>query len=609
MMRSLLLAFTTCIYMLSCQSTQPVPDHRATEHVRLDAFRTAVAWPAPEIDVVAGLINQYTALGMHAEAAAFFGPRAAETLGTREHPWLLAASALFEVLNADAVPLLRRRAHVEAQLARLDEAVAEEEGLARYLRGIVQVSVPPSFDVLDRGIEDLEWVVEQQANFPAGIVRGALRELANAYTVRGEPDRAERALAASGHAPNEGDGSRSTGFSVRAEEGFRFSPPRVLDLGEGLYHAEAYDFGDIGFIETPEGLVIVDAGTFPQNAMDALQAVRTYTTAPLRTLVLTHGHWDHMGGAAAYVNEGAEVVASALLPEAVAHIELVEPPPFRWFFGNAPVDLSVTPDVLIEEPTTLATSRTIELIPVVGGETHDAVIVHVPDAGAVWVGDVFMPYLGAPFTEEGDPEALLDTIDRILALEPSVLLHGHPPLTELWTVQALPGLRDALTVLINETLTAIADGRPVHAAVRDNVMPASLADTPQAVMPYLVMREGVIKRLYDLRTGYWQADREGIELLAPTDWARALDHLGASESSYARAAESLLAEGEAALPLRLLDIGLVQHPSSTRLAALREQCLHRLRALHQLSEPFRFIVYSETTGVELQPLSLPAPLP
>ncbi|MEM6927803.1 MAG: MBL fold metallo-hydrolase, partial [Myxococcota bacterium] len=394
----------------------------------------------------------------------------------------------------------------------------------------------------------------------------------------------------------------ATGFSVTAEAGFRFQPPVLRTVAPGIHHAEAYDFGDMSFVETPDGLVVIDAGTFPENSALALAAVREVTQAPIQTLVLTHAHWDHIGGAATFVDLGAQVIVESRFDEELSQVSLANPPAFRWFFSDRPVPLDVAADTIVSEPTTIATSRRIDVIPVQGGETEDALVVHVPDAGVVFVGDVFMPYLGAPFTEEGNPVALLETIDTILALEPQLLVHGHPPLTELWTVERLPVLRDALSELVDATFASIREGRTLDEALRDNVLPESLIDDPGAVLPYLTMRQGVVKRLYDANTGYWQSDRTGIEILADSDWARALDLLGGGESAYVNAVEALLDQGEAALPLRIVDIGLVNHPDSTALAGLRSRALQRLRLLHSNNDPFRFIVYSEEAGTEMQPL-------
>jgi glyoxylase-like metal-dependent hydrolase (beta-lactamase superfamily II) len=82
---------------------------------------------------------------------------------------------------------------------------------------------------------------------------------------------------------------------------------------------------------------------------------------------------------------------------------------------------SFKPDITIDRPTELKVGGTrIELIPVQGGETHDAMFIHLPDLGAMFVGDFIMPYLGAPFVEEGDLQGLLDTIDVVVQKNPLI---------------------------------------------------------------------------------------------------------------------------------------------------------------------------------------------
>ena len=91
---------------------------------------------------------------------------------------------------------------------------------------------------------------------------------------------------------------------------------------------------------------------------------------------------------------------------------------------------SFKPDVTVDHRTELKVGGTrIELIPVQGGETHDAMFVHFPDLETLFVGDFIMPYLGAPFAEEGDLQGLLDAIDTSSTCHPRHLLHGHEPLT------------------------------------------------------------------------------------------------------------------------------------------------------------------------------------
>src|SRR6266849_5323723 len=136
-------------------------------------------------------------------------------------------------------------------------------------------------------------------------------------------------------------------------------------------------------------------------------------------------------------------------------------PPFRYFTGAAgSVPPAVVPDQLISQPTPLTAGGTeLVLYPTPGGETTDALMVHLPASGVLFAGDVLMPYLGQPFAAEGSPEGLLEALAFIGTLRPRLLIHGHPTLTELFTAEAIPGLQAALTQLHGEALDRIRDGR------------------------------------------------------------------------------------------------------------------------------------------------------
>jgi len=134
-------------------------------------------------------------------------------------------------------------------------------------------------------------------------------------------------------------------------------------------------------------------------------------------------------------------------------------------------------------------------------------------------------------------------------------------------------------------------------------LPASLRDAPNAVLPFLVIRDNFIQRVVHQRTGYWKPDGDGIEVVAPRDWAGALNLLaGGQESAFVRSAQTLLEQGDAGLALRLTDLGLLSHPASRAPPELRRQALDRLRTRHQNINPFKFIVYSEWAKVELTPV-------
>src|SRR5205807_2017463 len=60
----------------------------------------------------------------------------------------------------------------------------------------------------------------------------------------------------------------------------------------------------------------------------------------------------------------------------------------------------------------------IRLIPVTGGETEDALFVHLPKQGLLFVGDAFMPYVGPPFLSEGSPQGYLEALATVRTIAP-----------------------------------------------------------------------------------------------------------------------------------------------------------------------------------------------
>src|SRR5256884_6467430 len=152
----------------------------------------------------------------------------------------------------------------------------------------------------------------------------------------------------------------------------------------------------------------------------AYEALQAYAPGlpELTTVFITHSHWDHVGGHRYFrrLNPRLKFYARNNYTEEIA--DAAGGPAFfgRQFFGER-YDIddvrSFKPDVTVDRRTELRVGGTrIELIPVEGGETHDAMFIDLTDLGVLFVGDFIMPYLGAPFVEEGDLQGLLDAIDR-----------------------------------------------------------------------------------------------------------------------------------------------------------------------------------------------------
>jgi glyoxylase-like metal-dependent hydrolase (beta-lactamase superfamily II) len=555
----------------------PVPP-ALTRNLQLESLETAVRWPAPSVPVVMQLAGQYLAVHREEEGYRYFRERAA---AVPDRPLFLALTGLFQARMADRVPLLRRIAWINEASRRLDEAAARD-GLSRYLRGLVYAELPARFGKAKVAEADLRWMLANAEAFPPGLKRGAEAGLRRLH---GEPA-GETLL---------------TDFSLSSAGGLRMTTPKVVEPAPGVLVARGYDFSDIAFVITRDSVVAIDAGTTEETARAAVEALRQRTQLPIKHVVITHAHWDHVGGLRALVEPGTQVIASARFAGELQRSNAV-PPNFHYFFGTTGSrgPWVLAPDRLVQQPETLTVGGVrLQLLPTAGGETDDALMAYLPDRGVLFVGDAFMPYFGAPFVPEGSIDGLLQTIAQIEELKPTILIHGHAPLTDNFTLAVLPALGEALRQVEDDTLAQLHLGKNLTALLARNQMPDSLAAHPDAVVPFLPMRENLVKRLYAQHTGYWQPDGEGVDVLSRHDWGEALELMG-GEKKVAHAARELNDRGDFALALQLTDAALAAHPGSKALEAARARALDGLRAEHQFN-PFKLTIYSEMAGKELAP--------
>ena len=578
----------------------------------LGSLKEAASWPGADRNTVVTLATALVAARADAEGSRYF-----QDLSER-NPADATAQALAGFFA------VRAGQDVAAAITTLDKAATTDLGLPQYFRGLALAGLLPGagpsgagLAAADAGragqvVADLEFVLAVRDQFPVVLLRAAYQGLARAYQALGRDEEAAEALQRSGLGPAGADRPPVfTSFSVTARDGIRVSVPRALSPAPDVHVALSYDFGDFAFIQTSTGVVAIDAGISPDRVRAAMADLGLTDQAPVSHLILTHAHLDHTGGSEAVRGPDTQVIASAGFPaeaERTRHWN----PPFRYLTGtqifedpSASPAFDVQPDRLISEQTSVVVGGTeFVLIPVRGGETPDALMVYLPASGLLFTGDVMMPYLGVPFTAEGSPEGLLDTLRYIRELAPRQLIQGHTTLTENFTIEALTGLEPALTELHEFALARIGENMPLPNILNVGYLPALLRDHPAAVVPYLVTRDDFIARLYHQRTGYWQPDGQGLDPRSAEETAAALDLVaGGKADAFVTAAATLAGQGDLALALDILTPGLLRHPDSRELAELRQAVLVRLMEQRpQLSDPFGFLVYAELGGAELSPV-------
>src|SRR5262245_51404559 len=572
------------------------------------------------------LMAAYSNANLHGEGAEFFSARLKEfdsRLTPAEKALYLSAIGLLRAQHASSISLLHRIGYVKETISTLEQAKQLSGGqvfVVNWIAGIVYAELPRQFDQGKAAEAELGWCLQNADKAPhAGWLREVYYHLGKLAVAEGEQTKAQDYLRRSGYKDFDRPITLITPFSEDVGSGHTFAPRRISEIVPGrVYVLSGFEFTEYYFVVSGDRqeLIGIDAGTRPDAAKTAFEALRAYVPnlPELTTIFITHSHWDHVGGHKYFraLTPRLRFYARDNYAEEIARVadapEVFNKPFFGERFSIDDV-LSFKPDVTIDRRTELKVGGTrIELIPVNGGETHDAMLINLPGQGVMFVGDMIMPYLGAPFVVEGDLQGLLDAVDIVVQKNPRHLLHGYEPLTRVFASAAmLARLKTYLAWLRDHVLSAMRRGDERGTIHQANLIPPGLLnDEHDVYQPYLIMREHVIDRLYHQTIGYWQPDLQGVEHLTRADQAELLvDYLGVSESQLVKTLERLIADGKYELAASLLESSGDRFSHTGPVANAKRLVYLKLIEKHQNTDPFKFIIYSAKIGEQTPQMAAP----
>lgn len=563
------------------------------------------------------LMTQYANANRQGEGAEFFSARLKEfepKLTPVQKSLYLGIIGLLRAQHAASLPVLRRYSYVKETMAILEQAKQLSGGkvfVVNWIAGIVHTEIPGFFGQRKAAREELTWCVDNIDKAPnTGWLREVYYHLAKLAHSEGNQAKAQDYLRRSGYTDFDHPITLATPFSEDRASGHAFAPRRIAEIvPHRVYALSGFEFTEYYFVVSKDGheLIGIDAGTRPDFAKSAYEALQAYAPGlpPLTTVFVTHAHWDHVGGHAYFrsLTPRPQFYGRGNYQEEFEK-EFNGPDIFaKQFFGerfSSEDVLSYKPDITIDNRTDLNIGGSkVELIPARGGETHDAMLIYLPDEKVMFMGDVIMPYLGAPFAEEGDLQGLLDALDTVVSRNPQHLLHGHEPLTRVFNSPVILGhLKTDLAWLRDQVLTAIRRGDERAAIHELNLIPPDLlANQPDVYQPYYILREHVIDRLYDQNVGYWGAHLEGLDHPSRADRAELLvDYLGLSEAQIVKAADRLAADGKYEMAADLIESAEPKFSGSGSLKRAKRFAYLKLMEKNQNTDPFKFIIYSGRIG-------------
>jgi glyoxylase-like metal-dependent hydrolase (beta-lactamase superfamily II) len=184
------------------------------------------------------------------------------------------------------------------------------------------------------------------------------------------------------------------------------------------------------FVVTKDGVLVIDALGSPALARELLAEIRRITPAPVRYVVLTHYHADHIYGLQAFKEAGATVVAHQAgreyLNSETAALRLQASREEMAPAVDAQTRL-VAADRWIDERTTLQMGGLdFVLQPAGPAHTPEDLVVWVPQLKLLFAGDlVFRGRI--PFVGQADSGRWITALDTLLAFDARIVVPGHGP--------------------------------------------------------------------------------------------------------------------------------------------------------------------------------------
>lgn len=187
-----------------------------------------------------------------------------------------------------------------------------------------------------------------------------------------------------------------------------------------------------GVVVTPGGVVVIDALGSPALAEALLEAIRGITDQPVRYVILTHYHADHIYGLQVFKEHGATVLAHQAgreyLQSDTAQLRLQASRENLAPWIDAATHL-VPADRWLDEDTTLEIGgQRLRLRHVGPAHTPEDLTVFVEGPRVLFAGD--LAFRGrVPYVGQADSHGWIAALNRLLETAPAVIVPGHGPLS------------------------------------------------------------------------------------------------------------------------------------------------------------------------------------
>ncbi|MDM5339092.1 alkyl/aryl-sulfatase [Fictibacillus enclensis] len=360
--------------------------------------------------------------------------------------------------------------------------------------------------------------------------------------------------------------------------------PTITEITNGIYHVMGYAHSNSIIIEAEKSVILIDTFDSDARAEKLKKIIADITKKPVKTIIYTHGHPDHRGGAGAFNDTVEEIIAFAPKKPILGRMNelndiLDKRSAFQFGYHLSDEEV-ITQGIGIREglvvgdgkraftpPTTIykeeKVSRTIDgiLLEFVSaiGETDDTIFIWLSDSKVLCCGDNYYGCFPNLYALRGsqyrDVSAWIDSLDLILSYPAKFVLPGHTkPLIGRNKVQeVLSNFRNAIDHVLTETLRGMNKGLTIDELASSIKLPEKYAHLPYLGEFYGTV-EWSVRSIYTGYLGWFDGNPTNLNKLPPKEHAVKMLELIGGEANTIKEIKKALSNQEAQWAVELCDL-------------------------------------------------------
>lgn len=367
----------------------------------------------------------------------------------------------------------------------------------------------------------------------------------------------------------------------------------ITEVTQGVWFVLGVGHSNAIFIEADSSVILIDTLDTRERGEKLLEIIRQNTEKEVRTIIYTHGHPDHRGGAGAFLESKPEILAFEPRNPMLERTECLQD--IQNLRGARQFGYSLTDNEAISQgigpregitkgehrafvpPTTIYRQdkviREIDGVQVemvrLPGEAEEQIMIWLPQKEALCCGDNYYGCFPNLYAIRGgqyrDLAVWISSLGIIKSYPAEYLLPGHTAaiLGQEKIKMTLENFQNAFEYILTHTLEGMNLGKNADQLACEIQLPPEYADLPYMAEHYGCV-EWTVRAIYTAYLGWFDGNPTKLHPLSPQIYSQKMIALIGDGQTVSDAAKNAFDEAEYQWCLELCDLLLSDEQTANK---------------------------------------------